>query len=410
MKKTFSRDEGPFSPTKGSSLRQTLALEKPITAPSQNEGARVLLVSLLSAYSNLIATIRIEHKNNQSTMTKHPSQLIARTLTLIGSLIVAMVLSHILVYRLGLLQRFCGCCDGGDSPRLRTRKEGAIPSASSESPLAVDQGDFVVLTNGTKEWYVKRQTKEEILAQLQHVLEENYLAPDDTGLSLMSALGIGSVLEQEDPQGGRDGKCFNRAYRIWIDETPFSGQTFFDWFDYGAGRSLDIQKCYREQIKRYKKFTADELHQSEMRFDIPSNSGSTVRLVSAVDDTPAKKGIYLYAWGYDKRFYITTEMAIKLPGGGKMKVGHASFFGGKPVLMAGMLEIGDNTGRLVQVDAESGHYQPRLQHVEQFYKWCLAQGVASDSFAWTPLSDEELAASNATRADWDAIFTKTKEE
>ena len=55
-----------------------------------------------------------------------------------------------------------------------------------------------------------------------------YLSPDDTGLSLYTASGIGSVLEIEGPKGGRDRHCFRRAYHRWKGETPFSGQTFFD--------------------------------------------------------------------------------------------------------------------------------------------------------------------------------------
>ena len=92
-----------------------------------------------------------------------------------------------------------------------------------------------------------------------------------------------------------------------------------------------------------------------------------------------------------------------------MRVGHSTFLAGKPLLLAGMLSVGRDKGDLVVMDIQSGHYQPHIPHVKQFVNWCRLQGMPVDAFEWKPLSDEELAIHNATRADWDAVFAENKE-
>ena len=49
--------------------------------------------------------------------------------------------------------------------------------------------------------------------------------------------------EELDPRGGRGfggrySRCATTYYNLWRDEKPFSGAHFFDWLDYGAGKSI----------------------------------------------------------------------------------------------------------------------------------------------------------------------------
>ena len=41
-----------------------------------------------------------------------------------------------------------------------------------------------------------------------------------------------------DPRGHRRGECFSHYYYLWRNEKPFSGAHFFDWLDFGAGKSI----------------------------------------------------------------------------------------------------------------------------------------------------------------------------
>ena len=41
-----------------------------------------------------------------------------------------------------------------------------------------------------------------------------------------------------DPRGHRRGECFSHYYDLWRKEKPFSGAHFFDWLDFGAGKSI----------------------------------------------------------------------------------------------------------------------------------------------------------------------------
>jgi len=70
-----------------------------------------------------------------------------------------------------------------------------------------------------------------------------------------------------------------------------------------------------------------------------------------------------FVWGIDKKLYL-----MKSDKNNQKKLGHATFFCGRPVLFAGEMGV-DAKGTLTWVSDKSGHYRPTLQHMRNFLLW-----------------------------------------
>lgn len=216
----------------------------------------------------------------------------------------------------------------------------------------------------------------ETITNLILAASAKYLPRNDKELSLFMGLGFGSVLEMEDPIGGRSYRCLGEYFDIWKDQQGVVSRiplidSFFEWLDYGDGIDLNRTDSGRKNCKkaifnkrRYHKFTETDRRQHEVQFGIrdANQTTSALAMTYVFDDWPIEDGTWTFVWGTDKKLYLINKAAT----GGIM--GHSTFFCGRPVLFAGEMGV-DINGTLTWVSDRSGHYKPTLRHMRAFVQW-----------------------------------------
>lgn len=187
-------------------------------------------------------------------------------------------------------------------------------------------------------------------AYMNHSVEE---------VSIVNGIGFGGVLEMEDPFGGRNHRCLEKYFYTWVSMLPEKSRLrllegmdpivggFFEWLDYGKGLAIELPKCERTSfdLKRYKKLTPTE----RKRFEIQLEFNQTT------------DGVFQFVYGIDRKLYMVDE-TLRFD---HAHIGHASLFCGRPVLMAGELEV--ISGQIRWISDSSGHYRPTKQHLQNFY-------------------------------------------
>jgi hypothetical protein len=96
--------------------------------------------------------------------------------------------------------------------------------------------------NGER-WWSKAITLKEGEAIFQEYIDKPELKGPEGSISVVRAhhglWGMaGAISEVLDPRGHRREICFYNYVIRWKEEQPFSGMNFFDWVDYGTGKSL----------------------------------------------------------------------------------------------------------------------------------------------------------------------------
>jgi hypothetical protein len=256
---------------------------------------------------------------------------------------------------------------------------------------------YAEMNHGGKRWWIEKHSKQYLEKELWKINIEKYMGTEDQ-LDVYTAYGMGSVLEMEDPKGGRDAVCFKSWYEAWQTQIPFSGEPFFDWLDYGSGRHVFINNpvCVRDHPRRYYQMPDSQV--MEVVVTVQVRSDGSVALVSRLG-VPVPKGNWLFIWGTDERIYLIKDGNIH-KNGLVYKSGHCSANGGGPVLHAGEFKVGEE-GTIVWVNCESGHYKALVKHVKRFYQWLALQGVTKDSFVWRTPPQPHVPYS---QVEWDAIF------
>lgn len=92
-----------------------------------------------------------------------------------------------------------------------------------------------------------------------------------------------------------------------------------------------------------------------------------------IDDTPfVTKKVALTAWAMDRYGNFFAMHAHDSPG--VVTVNHSSLLGGKDVACAGCI-VTNESGRLVEIDNNSGHYKPTRQHLHGALAYLAEQGL-----------------------------------
>jgi hypothetical protein len=257
---------------------------------------------------------------------------------------------------------------------------------------------YAEMNRGEKRWWIEKHSKENLEKELWKINIEKYMGTQDQ-LDVYTAYGMGSVLEMEDPKGGRDAVCFKSWYEAWQTQIPFSEEPFFDWLDYGSGRHIVVMNnpaCARDDPRRYYQMPDSQV--KEVVVTVQVRSDGTTALVSRLG-VAIPEGNWLFIWAPDERIYLIQDGYIHM-NGLVYKSGHCSANGGGPVLHAGEFKIGKE-GTIVWVNCESGHYKALVKHVKRFYQWLALQGVTKDSFVWRTPPQPYVPYS---QVEWDAIF------
>ena len=229
---------------------------------------------------------------------------------------------------------------------------------------------------------------------------QRYLPENENEVSIYTALGVGAVLEMEDPIGGRHFRCLNRYFENWLSSEPTSSARapldFFEWLDFGPGLHLTtVLGCGRSKPHhlRLHKFSLSERKSTEVDVNVlVGRNASQLQLVYTETGQQVDPREYLFVWGRDRKLYIAREEKIA---GSHVK--HTSFFSGRPVLHAGELAVSAE-GMLTWVSGSSGHYRPRLRHIRSFFIWLRDSfGTEQDQIEWKRdlgdgvLTDEEFS-------------------
>ena len=227
------------------------------------------------------------------------------------------------------------------------------------------------------------------------------------------SLSISHICEVIDPRGHRS-NCCQKYQNMWKNEVPFSGQHFFEWLDYGAGRQALHQKqrirnnnkcsstscqisCFDERTHHH--MNEEEVQQHEI-YITPSQDGQDLiarykyndELVSESGNRP-----HTYVWDINKVFYVAPN-----------NIKHLSLLSGQPVLSGGTLTIGKN-GRLWGINYSSGHYKPDIRAAAMMYQDFKDKGYNTSALYWIGWAGREQAGKepwstdNCRDTDWESI-------
>eukprot|EP00977_Amphora_coffeiformis_P018509 scaffold6555_cov182-Amphora_coffeaeformis.AAC.9 len=258
-------------------------------------------------------------------------------------------------------------CFGGHHPviLLPERTDGSVSSllASSEDILFFPRDHKVAaLSNALGEkWFLRKRSKASLLTELVS-RRKLYMATDqNTTLDILRADTTSTqeyLLEAEDPRV-RNAGSLGPLLQAWHNQKPFSGEPFFQWLDFGSGRSATYGGYTRQEIEEdFCTPMTDE--QRAKAVVVPTVVDEEVILRYEVAGLPVEGGDMLFVWGLDSKIYVA-------PNEGSL-FHHICFFHSMPVKMAGELVIGEH-GALSEVWSDSGHYKPTEWHFRLFYRW-----------------------------------------
>jgi len=266
--------------------------------------------------------------------------------------------------------------------------------------------------NTTSRWWqrvVSIEEEENTFAQLL----KQYRGP--TG-----SLSISHICEVIDPRGHRS-NCCKKYQDMWKNEVPFSGQHFFEWLDYGAGRQALQQKqriqkkhkrgrnnnkcsstscqisCFDERTHHY--MNEKEVSQHEIYITQSQDGRDLIARYKHNDELVPESGnrLHTYVWDINKVFYVAPN-----------NIKHLSLLSGQPVLSGGTLTIGKK-GRLWGINYSSGHYKPDIRAAAMMYQDFKDKGYNTSALYWIGWAGRERAGKepwstkNCRDTDWEGI-------
>lgn len=219
------------------------------------------------------------------------------------------------------------------------------------------------LTNGIRRWYTIKQSNTTLVKAIDD-LKYKWLGGPGS-VDIYHPDNYGPLLEAEDPRGNRYHVCFELWWTHWLYENPFSGIPFFDWLDFGPGRTalpipIDpingtvdpgiyrdrywkwFQTCVKSHFnnKKIRYFTEEESAQYAVDLK-PYKDGRMVRMTYHESGKPVEnlENDLLWVWGLDRKLYVVED---------GHQIGHTSHIASRPALAAGEMDTGSN-GRLEEV-------------------------------------------------------------
>ena len=267
------------------------------------------------------------------------------------------------------------------------------------------------LIDGDRRWWIEKRTRNDYRREWHDVTVEKYTATDTNDLDLVKGWGFRALLEMEDP-AHRDAWCLENFHKVWDHEKPFSGESFFDWIDYGSGKQVETTEYTRRALNKrsYHLMNVTEIEGSVVDFNVFSVEGNedrtVVHLSFAITGEPVPTGTYLNVWNLDQRVHLLKEDHIDAPENSTSilyyKQGHASVTHGKPVKFAGEVGVGKN-GQLLWSNPSSGHYRPALSQNLRFFRWMRdTHGIPFSAVEWRQEEHHGMYAYNAT--EWQSLF------
>eukprot|EP00978_Attheya_sp_CCMP212_P019852 scaffold56272_cov71-Attheya_sp.AAC.1 len=181
-------------------------------------------------------------------------------------------------------------------------------------------------------WWVKKQSKESLMKEMDQMFNK-YRGPTGT-LNVVDSMGPRAVLQAEDPMGGRVESCLIKYFKMWRKETPFSGEPFFEWLDFGTGRMINLHShdqrgfsCLRKDQHQFRRKWFNETERENLRVDVKtSDNGKSVRLIYRNSQKPVPHMETDVAWGLDDEIYVINREIYD-----KNIAGHTSIFSAGPV-------------------------------------------------------------------------------
>jgi hypothetical protein len=212
---------------------------------------------------------------------------------------------------------------------------------------------------------------------------QKYIKKSDDEVDLLHGIGFQGVIRMIDPMGGRTHRCLEKHFQYWANITEDIPrepvfESFFEWLDYGEGRNIEMGSFCSKRVfdeKRYLKYTATERARTELRFDV-DEIGRISRAFYAYSNQTVNSGVYVFVWGRDRKIYILDESKRD-----DRRIGHATFFCGRPVLHAGELRI--RHGTIAWISDRSGHYKPTLSNHRNLYEFLrFEKGINVKTLEW----------------------------
>jgi len=271
-------------------------------------------------------------------------------------------------------------------------------------------------------WWDHKITQAQEEITFKHLLKE-YTGPRGS-LSIPTAHAtnyneqLSALLEAVDPRMRRDKPhfCFRGYYELWRNESPFSGQHFFDWLDYGRDRSgleevleesSEWKKCTKNMFLRHgnQRFhhTNEERLQHEVYIHSSQDGKSLIARFKHDDALVPDCGDYAlygdkeskpynYMWDLNGILYIAPY-----------NVKHMTMLGGKPALGAGEIYIG-TSGVIRGINFDSGHYLPDMKTVSLMYQWMKDNQFNTTAIDWIGRLDQSWRERYCDKIDWKKEF------
>ena len=252
--------------------------------------------------------------------------------------------------------------------------------------------------NTTYRWWTPKISIEEEEDTFEQLLKQ-YKGPKGS----IYLPDVANLCEVIDPRGHRS-YCFRKYRKEWKREEPFSGQHFFEWLDYGAGRQILQHKrgrnadrcnkmscellCFDKRTHQY--LDDEEVVKHEMYITQSQDGQDLIARYKHNDELVLESGddddnAYTYMWNLNRSFYIS-------PG----EVQHMTLLSGQSALSGGKLYIGKN-GRLWGINYSSGHYKPEIRAAAMMYQDFKDKKYNTSALYWigrgrkAPVVDKKLS-------------------
>jgi len=309
-------------------------------------------------------------------------------------------------------------CDDENRPILynypiynqKNKKYEMVPLRQLEGVLPDDilwehekANTTISIGSNSTTWWTRKISLEEEENTIKQLFEE-YRGPVGS-LSVPFAHSeyndqLTALFESVDPRRAHKydiNKCYQAYYKLWKEETPFSGTHFFEWLHYGQGRdALDTSSSCNKAIFIDNKrgnhfFTNEERRQYEVNI---TSSEDKKKLVARYKHNNAyvsdsgQEYPHTYVWDLNGVLYIVPE------------VKHMTILGGRPALSAGELYIG-KAGELQGIDYSSGHYKPDIKAVTMMYQSFKDQGLNVSATNW--ISRSSWSSKDCEEIQWQDI-------
>jgi hypothetical protein len=275
-------------------------------------------------------------------------------------------------------------------------------------------------------WWSNAITLKEGEAIFQEYIDKPELKGPEGSISVIRAhhglWGMaGAISEVLDPRGHRREICFYNYVIRWKEEQPFSGMNFFDWVDYGTGKSLFernmkynflpslnddmlgnvpeegcVKRHFNSHTVHYFNDTEREAH--EIYLSSSTDGQKVIARYKQSDEVvgpSSRDDPHLYMFDLKKRMYIVDKNIWDKQKYGTIK--HTAVLNGRPALAAGEAYFKED-GAVWGINYDSGHYMPQIASATMMYQWVNDLGLDSSALYW--MGRSSWGTNNCYETDW----------